>query len=274
MIWDDAAVAGEETWYGIEQEYTLLSHSTKFTKQPLGWPNNGYPGNQGPYYCSNGANVAFGRAIADAHYKACLYAGVTISGTNLEVMPGQLEYQIGPCKGIQIGDDMVMGRFLLHRVAEDFQIDVSFAPKLFSDWNGSGCHCNFSTKTMRDGSKGWEYIENMMKEFDRTHKLHISLYGEDNNLRLTGIHETSSVDKFSWGTGNRAASFRIPTDTHKNKKGYIEDRRPASNIDPYVVGAIIADTSILAEKSKAGPMLEHYNKWNTWRKTAQIEKID
>lgn len=155
LIWDHPEVAKEKTWYGIEQEYTLVTQSTKFTKQPLGWPNNGYPGNQGPYYCSVGANVAFGRAIADAHYKACLYAGVTISGTNLEVMPGQLEYQIGPCEGIKIGDDMVMSRYLIARVAEDYDVNVSFAPKLFADWNGSGCHCNFSTDTMRLGTKGW-----------------------------------------------------------------------------------------------------------------------
>jgi len=176
-------------------------------------------------------------------------------------MPGQLEYQIGPCEGIKIGDDMVMSRYLLHRVAEDYDVSVSFAPKLFEDWNGSGCHCNFSTETMRTGAKGWKYIEDMMGEFSQKHKLHISVYGEDNQKRLTGIHETSSVNKFSWGVANRAASFRIPTKTLEEKKGYIEDRRPASNIDPYVVGALIADTAILAGKSKAGNMLGHFSAW-------------
>jgi glutamine synthetase len=95
QIWD--AVEHEETWYGIEQEYTLLGTLTKFTTWPLGWPSNGYPGPQGPYYCSVGAANCFGRIIADMHYKACLYAGVNISGTNAEVMPGQWEYQVGPC---------------------------------------------------------------------------------------------------------------------------------------------------------------------------------
>ena len=148
-IWDHPAVKAEKTWYGIEQEYTLVGTNTKFTMWPLGWPNNGYPGSQGPYYCSVGANVCFGRIISDAHYKACMYAGVKISGTNAEVMPGQWEYQVGPCEGVTIGDDMWMSRYLLGRVAEDFNVSVSFAPKLFPDWNGSGCHTNYSTETMR-----------------------------------------------------------------------------------------------------------------------------
>lgn len=261
-IWDDKRVADEKTWYGIEQEYTLLSQSTKFTKQPLGWPNNGYPGSQGPYYCSIGANVCFGRAIADAHYKACLYAGVKISGTNVEVMPGQLEYQVGPCEGVEIGDHMWISRYLMDRVAEDYEVVCSYAPKLFTEWNGSGCHTNYSTKTMREGSKGMAYIEEMMGFFDKKHKLHISVYGDDNQKRLTGIHETSSCEKFSYGVANRAASFRIPTSVkNDNGKGYIEDRRPASNIDPYVVCSLIADTSILDKDSKADPMLAHFASW-------------
>ena len=240
----------------------MLSDSTKFTKQPLGWPNNGYPGSQGPYYCSIGANVCFGRAIADAHYKACLFAGVKISGTNVEVMPGQLEYQVGPCEGISIGDHLWISRYLLQRVAEDFQVVVSFAPKLFTDWNGSGCHTNYSTATMRKGDQGMEYIHKMMECFDKKHKNHIEVYGDDNQKRLTGIHETSSCEKFSYGVGNRAASFRIPTSVaNDNGRGYIEDRRPASNIDPYVVGGLIADTSLLFGASKAGPMLDHFHAW-------------
>jgi glutamine synthetase len=265
-VWNHPKVAGEETWYGIEQEYTLLTHFTKFTAQPLGWPSNGYPGPQGPYYCSVGATACYGRVIADVHYKACLFAGVTISGTNAEVMPGQWEYQVGPAQGVDIGDHMWISRYLLSRVAEDFNIVVSFAPKLFPDWNGSGCHTNYSTRTMRDGKEGMAYIEAMMGRFAAKHSEHCAVYGDDNDKRLTGIHETSSMDKFTYGVANRAASFRIPTSVaHANGKGYIEDRRPASNIDPYIVGAMIADTSLLEGESEAAGLLAHYQAWKKWR---------
>ena len=205
------ALKEEKPWFGIEQEYTLLESNSKFAVRPFGWPKSGYPGNQGPYYCSVGGNVAFGRSVADQHYKCCLYAGINISGTNAEVMPGQWEYQVGPCTGIEQGDHLWMSRYLLQRVAEEYSLTISLEPKLFSDWNGSGCHTNFSTETMRSGAKGMAYIEDMMKRFEAKHALHIKLYGADNHLRLTGIHETSSVHKFSYGCGNRAASFRIPT---------------------------------------------------------------
>ena len=158
------------------------------------------------------------------------------------------------------------------RVAEEHSIIVSFEPKIFSDWNGSGCHTNYSTKTMRAGTGGMKYIDDMMAKFEAKHDIHMSLYGDDNNLRLTGIHETSSFKKFSYGVGNRAASFRIPTQVrHDNGKGYIEDRRPASNIDAYVVGAIIADTS-LNQKSLADDMVDHFNKYQEHLKNTVVEK--
>ena len=264
----------EEPWFGIEQEYTLVGTKTKFTTWPLGWPHDGYPGPQGPYYCSVGANNCFGRIIADAHYRACLYAGIKVSGTNAEVMPGQWEYQVGPVEGIAMGDHLWISRYILQRIAEDFNVSISFAPKLFEDWNGSGCHTNFSTKTMRAGNGGMEYINQMMEKFAAKHSDHIALYGDDNQKRLTGIHETSSINSFSYGVGNRAASFRIPTSTaHAAGKGYIEDRRPASNIDPYLVCGMLVNSGVNTEDLSAD-LKTAFAGWRKWRAENHLERID
>ena len=188
-------------------------------------------------------------------------------------MPGQWEYQVGPTEGIAIGDQLWMSRYLLQRVGEDFNVTISFAPKLFDDWNGSGCHTNFSTETMRAGTGGMKYIEDMMAKFADKHTVHIGLYGDDNQKRLTGIHETSSMDTFSFGVSNRAASFRIPTQVaHDNGKGYIEDRRPASNIDPYIVGAMLVNTGVL-ETDESENLIKQFQLWKSWRETEQLDKI-
>jgi glutamine synthetase len=233
----------EEPWYGIEQEYTLF-HSDGVT--PLGWPKNGYPGPQGPYYCSAGAQNAFGRRIVESHYKACLHAGLNISGINAEVMPGQWEYQIGPCTGIDSGDQVVLSRYLMLRVCEDYSVIVSFDPKPKSgDWNGAGCHTNYSTKAMREDDDGWEKIIEAIKKLGAKHTEHIAVYGKGNDRRLTGAHETAPITKFSYGVANRGASIRIPRQTKLDGKGYFEDRRPASNMDPYLVTSKIFHTTCL-----------------------------
>eukprot|EP00106_Octopus_bimaculoides_P011869 XP_014779311.1 PREDICTED: glutamine synthetase-like [Octopus bimaculoides] len=239
------AVKEQHPWFGMEQEYTLLD----FDGYPFGWPKNGFPGPQGPYYCGVGANKVFGRDIVEAHYKACLYAGIKICGCNAEVMPAQWEFQVGPCEGIEMGDHLWMARYILHRVAEDLGVVISFDPKpMTGDWNGAGAHTNFSTLNMRKDN-GLKYIEAAIEKLAENHEEHIKAYdpnkGQDNVRRLTGRHETSSIHEFSAGVANRGASIRIPRSVADEKKGYLEDRRPSSNCDPYSVTEIIIKTVLL-----------------------------
>ncbi|EDQ88804.1 uncharacterized protein MONBRDRAFT_32625 [Monosiga brevicollis MX1] len=260
-IFADPKVAEQELWYGIEQEYTLFE-ADKVT--PLGWPKNGYPAPQGPYYCSAGTENAFGRDIAEAHMRACVYAGINISGINAEVMAGQWEYQVGPCEGIAAGDQLIVSRYIMYRVCEKYNVVVSFEPKpMKGDWNGAGCHTNFSTKDFRDKDLQFSYTPvdgpfkgkeqkgafgkmiEALEKMGQVAKEHIQLYGADNHLRLTGKHETADMDSWSYGVANRGASIRIPRQTFHQGYGYLEDRRPASNMDPYVVTSKLAKTILL-----------------------------
>lgn len=229
-------------WFGIEQEYTLFNMDGH---TPLGWPVGGYPRPQGPFYCSAGAENSYGRRIAESHYFACLYAGIKVSGTNAEVMPGQWEYQVGPCVGIESGDHHIMSRFIMMRVCEDFGVICSFDPKpIPGDWNGAGCHTNFSTEPMRNPG-GFDLIILAVEKLGKKHKEHIAMYGKGNERRLTGAHETAPIDKFSYGVAHRGASVRIPRTTKADGFGYFEDRRPSSNMDPYVVTAKVYQTCCL-----------------------------
>ncbi|KAM0879661.1 hypothetical protein ACQ4PT_034084 [Festuca glaucescens] len=230
-VFSNPAVAAEEPWYGIEQEYTLLQKDINW---PLGWPVGGFPGPQGPYYCSIGAEKSFGRDIVDSHYKACLFAGINISGIN-----GEWEFQVGPSVGISAGDQVWVARYILERITEIAGVVVTFDPKpIPGDWNGAGAHTNYRTV-------GFEVIVAAVEKLKLRHKEHIAAYGEGNERRLTGKHETADIHTFSWGVANRGASIRVGRETEQNGKGYFEDRRPASNMDPYVVTAMIADTTLL-----------------------------
>lgn len=240
-------VSNQRPWFGMEQEYTLMGTDG----HPFGWPSNGFPGPQGPYYCGVGADKAYGRDIVEAHYRACLYAGIKIGGTNAEVMPAQWEFQIGPCEGIDMGDHLWVARFILHRVCEDFGVIATFDPKpIPGNWNGAGCHTNFSTKAMRE-ENGLKYIEEAIEKLSKRHQYHIRAYdpkgGLDNARRLTGFHETSNINDFSAGVANRGASIRIPRTVGQEKKGYFEDRRPSANCDPFAVTEALIRTCLLNE---------------------------
>ncbi|CAN1812303.1 Glutamine synthetase nodule isozyme [Linum perenne] len=213
-IFSHPDVAAEVPWYGIEQEYTLLKKDVNW---PIGWPTGGFPGPQGPYYCGVGADKAFGRDI----------------------------FQVGPAVGISAGDELWVARYILERITEIAGVVVTFDPKpIKGDWNGAGAHTNYSTKSMREEG-GITVIKKAIEKLGLRHKEHISAYGEGNERRLTGQHETADINTFSWGVANRGASIRVGRDTEKDGKGYFEDRRPASNMDPYIVTSMIAETTIL-----------------------------
>lgn len=239
----------EVPWFGWEQEYIIThpaNQSSPFQFDggiPLGFnANQEHPRPQGDYYCGVGGLNVIGREIVEEHLKKCTQIGLSIGGVNAEVLIGQWEYQIGPVTAINGSDQLWISRYILQRVAETYGFDISYHPKpVKGDWNGSGCHVNFSTKEMREKG-GLKKILEACEKLAERHKEHIDVYGEENHLRLTGKHETSSMEKFSFGNSDRGSSVRIPVHTYTNEKGYFEDRRPAANCDPYKVSLVMIET--------------------------------
>ncbi|MGV3758569.1 MAG: glutamine synthetase [Actinomycetota bacterium] len=227
--------ADQEPIFGIEQEYTFFKDG-----RPYGFPFGGFPAPQGGYYCGVGADEVYGRDIVEAHLDACLAAGLHISGINAEVMPGQWEFQVGPVAAPQVADELWIARWLLYRIAEDFDISATLDPKpVKGDWNGAGAHTNFSTKAMREG---YDPIIRACEALGKKRQEHVDLYGHGIEERLTGMHETAPWTEYSYGVSNRGASVRIPWQVEVDQKGYIEDRRPNANCDPYEVTYILIDT--------------------------------
>jgi glutamine synthetase len=235
-----------DTWFGFEQEYFLWKDG-----RPLGFPANGFPDPQGRYYTGVGfknvGNIA--REIVDTHLDLCLAAGINHEGINAEVAKGQWEFQIFGKGSKTAADQVWVARYLLERLCESYEVDVQYHCKpLAGDWNGSGFHCNFSTKYMREVG-GKVYFETLMQAFDKYKNEHIAVYGPDNHLRLTGLHETQSIDKFNYGVANRGASIRVPHSFINNGyKGYLEDRRPNSAGDPYQIASRILQTIAIVPK--------------------------
>ena len=236
-----------EPKFGIEQEYTFYQDG-----RPYGWPEEGYPAPQGPYYCGVGGDKMPGREIVEEHTLACIRAGIGIEGTNAEVMMGQWEFQVGVLGTVEVGDQLWTARWLLERIAEEFDVDVNFDAKpIKGDWNGAGAHTNFSTKQMR-ASGGWNAIIAGCEALGTRVEEHIKCYGVGIEERLTGEHETAPWSKFSYGVSDRGSSVRIPGGVAREKRGYLEDRRPNANMDPYLVAAIITETICGAASSKSG----------------------
>jgi glutamine synthetase len=236
----------ELPWFGWEQEYTLTHKpNTPFGEGiglPLGFQLDKTPRAQGDYYCGIGADNVIGREIAEEHMNMCMEIGLDISGINAEVLLGQWEYQIGPVTSLNGSDQLWISRYILDRVAERHNVNVSLHPKpLAGDWNGTGCHVNFSTKEMREEG-GIELIKEAMPKLESNHMEHIEVYGLHNEKRLTGKHETSGIHEFSFGYSTRDTSIRIPAQAIVEGRGYFEDRRPASNCDPYLVAERMLQT--------------------------------
>ena len=227
-------------WFGFEQEYFLYKDG-----RPLGFPKEGYPEPQGTYYTGIGYRSVgeVAREIVEAHLDLCLEANINHEGINAEVAKGQWEYQIFGKGSKKAADELWMARYLLYRLCERYEVDVVIECKpIKGDWNGSGMHANFSTEYMREVG-GKEYFEALMAAFDREKMEHIAVYGPNNHLRLTGLHETAPIDAFSYGVADRGASIRIPHSFIENDyKGYLEDRRPNSEGDPYQIASRILKT--------------------------------
>jgi glutamine synthetase len=245
----EAACAADEPLFGIEQEYILFDRNKEV---PYQWATAGDPGcgGQGPYYCSVGGDRCFGRKIVDQHLQACLRAGIEICGTNAEVTASQWEFQIGPLPATQVSDQLWMARYILQRITEEHGCCATFHPKPMRTWNGSGGHTNFSTNEMRCNihERGsMDVIEDACAKLQANHAEHMAVYGEFNEARMTGLHETSSMHECTWGISDRGRSIRVPRHVANRGQGYLEDRRPAANMDPYLVTERIMRTCCLDE---------------------------
>lgn len=227
--------ADQEPWFGLEQEYFIFDERIKTTPHKLLFYETS------EHYCGVGKEMEY-RKVAEEHMLLCMKANIIISGINAEVSKNQWEFQVGPSEGVKAADDLLVARFLLERLAEKYNLAISYEPKPFENINGSGCHTNFSTVITRKNSEdntGLKEIYRIINNLEKNHCEDIKHFGVSNETRLSGRHETSSYDNFSWGIGNRGSSVRINSNTYKTGYGYFEDRRPAANMDPYLVTGII-----------------------------------
>lgn len=248
----EAACLTDEPLFGIEQEYILFDRAKEV---PFQWASISDPGcgGAGPYYCGVGGDRCFGRKIVDQHLQACLRAGIEICGTNAEVTASQWEFQIGPLPATQVSDQLWMARYILQRITEEHGCCVTFHPKPIRRWNGSGGHTNFSTSAMRNSNHAMDAIQSACVRLQENHAEHMAVYGEFNDARMTGLHETSSMHECTWGISDRGRSIRIPRHVANQGHGYLEDRRPAANMDPYLVTERIMRTCCL---NPAIPLLQ------------------
>ena len=138
-IFDCIDTAHYQPWFGMEQEFFIFDASTNV---PIDFNMNN---KQGKYYCSIDENPIKERYIMEEFIEKTSHAGICVCGINAEVAQGQWEFQIGPCEGILVGHHMMMARYILNRIAHMHSCKINYDPKaLGNDWNGSGCHTNYS----------------------------------------------------------------------------------------------------------------------------------
>ena len=227
-----------EIWFGVELEFFFESIEGK-----------DYMGPQGKYYCGLGQVDYNERKIMETLVKYCQKANIPISGFNQEVAPHQWEYQIGPINATWAPHGVYLSRYILDRISEMFDKRTIWHPKPYSgDYNGSGCHVNMSSQLTRD-DEGLTHIYKVLKVIEADHTNFIENYtGKNNNLRLTGAHETSDPFKFTYSEGGRGSSIRIPTQVMSDGYGYFEDRRPGSSINYYETLAKYAEYFLKTEE--------------------------
>lgn len=240
---------------GFEQEYFILKDNL-----PVSWNFKEVQPPQGSYYCGIGVKNVSARDFVEDHLNICLSANLPINGINAEVAPGQWEFQVGgpSVDALTTADSLIVARFLLQRLGEKYGYQINMEPKpLGPDWNGSGMHTNFSTSLMREDG-GMEWIKAACESLSSSEKISeaISCYGSGLELRLTGKHETSKWNEFSYSSSNRSSSIRIPLPVTLANKGYFEDRRPNANANPYRILSFLIktvcenETRLLSEKRK------------------------
>ena len=236
-----------DMWVGFEQEFFIWD---LVMDRSIGSYGNMPP--QGPYYCGVEAiagydycrkhTVADLLRLTELIARRCCDIGCELTGYNLEVAPGQTEIQVMSRSALKACDDLMMMRFMAHRVLIAERCKPVWDPKpLGPEWNGTGLHTNISTGATRCEG-GIRAIHEYMDLLSQKHAEHLTVYGSGNETRLTGRHETSSMNIFTWSVGGRHTSVRIPSEVSLAGCGYFEDRRPAGNANPYLIAERILRT--------------------------------